>query len=248
MVSFEANRLSVGTTATRCWSPSTAASRPVTGKLTIPASTAPWSSQSRTSCSLPSSNRMVTAGCRWANVRSCGAMNVSVAVGRLAKLSVPVTSPAKLATSVRINVSCRTASRACVSATEPASVSESPSRRRTNNRNPRSFSNVAMARLTAGCDSPSRRPAAVKRPLLFPPLNPHRCPYPCRTIADASPPSGKRSANAEARGTPCPRPSLRRHLGEEAILFRLAEAAVENTDDIVRERFSRWSVRRRCVS
>jgi mannose-6-phosphate isomerase-like protein (cupin superfamily) len=36
---------------------------------------------------------MVTAGCRWAKACSCRAMNVAVAVGRLARLSVPVTSP-----------------------------------------------------------------------------------------------------------------------------------------------------------
>ena len=45
-----------------------------------------------------------------------------------------------------------------------ASVSECPSRPRTSRGSPNSFSSVATARLTAGCDNPSRRLAAVKPP------------------------------------------------------------------------------------
>jgi succinate-semialdehyde dehydrogenase/glutarate-semialdehyde dehydrogenase len=51
-VSFAANQLSAGTTATMTCSPSTAASSPLMGRLTTPASATPWSSQSRTSSSL----------------------------------------------------------------------------------------------------------------------------------------------------------------------------------------------------
>lgn len=78
-------------------------------------------------------------------IRSWGAMRVPVTLGRLARLSVPVTCPATVAISVRSKSRCRTASRACASAREPASVSERPPLPRTSTGRPSSFSRVATA-------------------------------------------------------------------------------------------------------